>query len=64
MPVKLRNAWDVKNTMGEQEDVGEDSTGEWRSLFACGGKRLAYLQWLEIANLLCRRPEIETLCTC
>lgn len=54
MPVKLHNAWDVKNTTGEKEDVGEDSTGEWRSLFACGGKRLAYLQWLEMANLLCR----------
>lgn len=62
MPVELHNVWDVKSTIGEKEDVGEDSTEEWRRLFAYGGKRLAYLQWLEMINLLCRGPRIETLC--
>lgn len=32
MPVELHNMWDVKSTTGEKEDVGEDSTEEWRRL--------------------------------
>jgi len=40
----------------------KDSTEEWRSSIACHGKRLAYVLWLEMADLLGRGPGMEACC--
>lgn len=66
---RWRNGWE-DTTGGMQKEPWErrliqvkDSTEERRSLIACDGKRLAYVLWLGMANLICRGPGMEACCT-